>query len=131
MQQPATCVAVVCRRAACSYTCTVDGMQQMVDETGTYDRWREAVIESTYGQLSLAPDPVVVPTLYMPPTADGKNAFSYSEAPVGGYLQQLGYDMGQDFHTVLVRAVAVPPLLAERLAASSRYVKQLGRGMKT
>jgi hypothetical protein len=88
----------------------VDGIQQMVDETGSYDRWREAVIESTYGQLSLSPDPVVVPTLYMPPTADGKNAFSYSEAPVAGHLQQLGYDMGRDFHTVLVRGGATGPL---------------------
>ena len=90
---------------ACSYTCTPDGIDIMVKQTGTYDRWREAVIESTYGHLSLTPDPVILETLYMPSSTEGKNAFAYSEAPVAAHLKKLGYDLYRDFHTVLVSTV--------------------------
>lgn len=75
--------------------------------TGTMDRWAEAVIENSYGRVSLLPAPVVLPTLYMPKTvAAGLNAFTYSESPVAQHLQSLGYDMNRDFHTVLVSQVA-------------------------
>jgi hypothetical protein len=78
-------------------------VQQLVTHTGTYDRWAEAVIENSYGRLSLLSDPVVLPTLYMPQgAAAGQNAFAYSEAPVSGHVQAQGYDMSSDFHTVLV-----------------------------
>jgi hypothetical protein len=90
--------------ASCSFTCTPQGVQQLVTHTGTYDRWGEAVIENSYGRLSLVPDPLVLPTLYMPQgAAAGQNAFAYSEAPVSGHMQAQGYDMSSDFHTVLVR----------------------------
>lgn len=91
--------------ASCSFTCTPEGVQQLVTHTGTYDRWAEAVIENSYGRLSLLPDPVVLPTLYMPQgAAAGQNAFAYSETPVSGHVQAQGYDMSSDFHTVLVSA---------------------------
>lgn len=70
---------------------------------GTYDRWAEAIIENSYGTLSLLADPVVLPTLYMPKgSTSGQNAFAYSEAPVNDYLQSLGHDRDSDFHTILV-----------------------------
>ena len=89
--------------ASCSFTCTPEGVQQLVTHTGTFDRWAEAVIENSYGRLSLLPDPVVLPTLYLPkdPPA-GSNAFSYSSSLVQAHLQGLGYDLYRDFHTVLV-----------------------------
>jgi hypothetical protein len=91
--------------ASCSFTCTPEGVQQLVTHTGTYDRWAEAVIENSYGRLSLLSDPVVLPTLYMPQgAAAGQNAFVYSEAPVSGHVQAQGYDIASDFHTVLVSA---------------------------
>lgn len=71
--------------------------------TGTIDRWAEAVIEGSYGRLSLLPDPVVLPTLYLPrEVAPGSNAFSYTSSLVQGHMQSLGYDLYRDFHTVLV-----------------------------
>jgi hypothetical protein len=76
--------------------------------TGTTDRWAEAIIEGSYGRLSLLPDPVVLPTLYLPkdPPA-GSNAFSYSSSLVQAHLQGLGYDLYRDFHTVVVSAADV------------------------
>ncbi|KAF6266656.1 hypothetical protein COO60DRAFT_1623446 [Scenedesmus sp. NREL 46B-D3] len=89
--------------ASCSFTCTPEGVQQLVTHTGTYDRWAEAVIENSYGRLSLLSEPVVLPTLFMPQgAAAGQNAFAYSEAPVTGHMQAQGYDTSSDFHTVLV-----------------------------
>lgn len=80
-------------------------MQQLTDITGTVDRWAEAVIEGTYGRLSLLPDPVVLPALEMPRTvAPGLNAFSYSGSLVAQHLRRYGYELYRDFHTVLVRA---------------------------
>jgi hypothetical protein len=86
-------------------------VQQLVTHTGTYDRWAEAVIENSYGRLSLLSDPVVLPTLYMPQgAAAGQNAFAYSEAPVSGHMQAQGYDIASDFHTVLVSAACTSTL---------------------
>jgi len=71
--------------------------------TGTYDRWAEALIESSYGRLSLLSDPVVLPILDMPKGANpGQNAFTYSEAPIAGHLMSLGWRK-EDFHTIVVR----------------------------
>ncbi len=53
------CLPVAFRRRFCSYTCTPDGLAQMVTDTGVYDRWAEAVAEASYGALSLAPDPQI------------------------------------------------------------------------
>lgn len=92
-----------CRTASCSYTCTPEGVQQLVTQTGTFDRWAEAVIENTYGRVSFLSDPVILPPLYMPQKAAAADtAFSYSEAPIYDYMQGLGIDMQRDFHTVLV-----------------------------
>jgi len=46
-------------RSFCSYTCTKDGVQQLVTATGAYDRWAEALAEASYGALSLIQDPQV------------------------------------------------------------------------
>lgn len=87
----------------CSYTCTPDGVQQLATMTGTTDRWAEAIVEGSYGQLSLLPDPVVLPTLFLPQVVPpGSNPFHYSGHLVQSHLQSLGYDLYRDFHTVLV-----------------------------
>lgn len=87
----------------CSYTCTPDGVRELTTVTGTTDRWAEALIEGSYGRLSMLPDPVVLPTLYLPQTVPaGANAFSYSEGLVQSHLQDYGYDLFRDFHTVIV-----------------------------
>lgn len=71
------------------------------------DRWSEAVIENSYGRVSLLPQPVVLPTLYMPKeVAAGLNSFTYSESLVQQHLSSLGYDMYRDFHTILVSEAA-------------------------
>jgi hypothetical protein len=71
--------------------------------TGSTDRFAEAIIEGSYGRLSLLPDPVVLPTLYLPREVPaGGNAFSYSASLVQPHLQSLGYDLFRDFHTVIV-----------------------------
>jgi hypothetical protein len=89
----------------CSYTCTPYGLKQLTAVTGTTDRWAEAIIEGSYGRLSLLPDPVVLPTLYLPQEVpQGSNPFSYSAALVQPHLQSLGYDLYRDFHTVIVRS---------------------------
>lgn len=68
------------------------------------DRLAEAVIEQSYGRVSLLQQPVVLPVLDMPSTvAAGLNSFTYSESPVQQHLQSLGYDMYRDFHTLVVR----------------------------
>lgn len=91
------------RSGWCSYTCTPDGVRELASVTGIMDRWAEAVIENTYGRVSLLPEPVVLPTLYMPKSvAAGLNAFTYSASLVQQHLQSLGLDMNRDFHTVLV-----------------------------
>lgn len=80
--------AALCRgRTVCSYTCTPDGVRELTTMTGTTDRWAEAIIEGSYGRLSLLPDPVVLPTLYLPkePPA-GSNAFSYNSSLVQAHL---------------------------------------------
>jgi hypothetical protein len=99
-------MACCCRgKAGCSYTCTPDGVRQLTTVTGTTDRWAEAIIEASYGRLSMLADPVVLPTLYLPQTLQaGDNAFSYSGSLVQPYLQSLGYDLFRDFHTVIVSA---------------------------
>jgi hypothetical protein len=80
----------------------------MATLTGTMDRWAEAVIENTYGRVSLLPQPVVLPILYMPKeVAAGLNSFTYSESLVQQHLQDLGYDMYRDFHTVVVSSSLV------------------------
>lgn len=94
----------MCRgKMVCSYTCTPDGVRELTTMTGTTDRWAEAIIEGSYGRLSLLPDPVVLPTLYLPkdPPA-GSNAFSCSSSLVQQHLQGLCYDLYRDFHTVVV-----------------------------
>lgn len=61
------------------------------------------MIENTYGRVSLLPQPVVLPILYMPKdVAGGLNSFTYSEFLVQQHLQSLGYDMYRDFHTIVV-----------------------------
>lgn len=95
---------MLCRQATCSYTCTSEGIDQLVTRTGTFDRWSEAIVENSYGILSFLSDPVVLPVLYMPLKAQpGDTAFSYSEAPLQDYMKGIGVDMFKDFHTVLVR----------------------------
>jgi hypothetical protein len=75
----------------------------MATITGNMDRWAEAVIENTYGRVSLLPQPVILPILYMPKdVAAGLNSFTYSESLVQQHLQGLGYDMYRDFHTIVV-----------------------------
>lgn len=98
------CHARNCRSGSwCSYTCTPDGVHELATLTGTLDRWSEAVIENTYGRVSLLPEPVVLPTLYMPKiVGPGMNSFTYSASLVEQHLHQLGYDLYQDFHTLLV-----------------------------
>lgn len=71
--------------------------------TGTTDRLAEAIIEGSYGRLSLLPDPVVLPTQYLPQVVQGcNNAFCYSSSLVQSHLQNLGYDLYRDFHTLVV-----------------------------
>jgi hypothetical protein len=78
-------------------------VQELATLTGTMDRWSEAVVENSYGRVSLLSQPVVLPTLYMPrDVAPGLNSFTYSESLVQQHLQSLGYDMYRDFHTLLV-----------------------------
>jgi hypothetical protein len=78
-------------------------VQELATLTGTMDRWSEAVIENSYGRVSLLSQPVVLPILYMPrDVASGLNSFTYSESLVQQHLQSLGYDMYRDFHTLLV-----------------------------
>jgi hypothetical protein len=75
------------------------------------DRWAEAVIENSYGRVSLLPQPLVLPTLYMPSTvASGLNSFTYSESLVQSHLQSLGYDLYRDFHTLVVSSLLAHPL---------------------
>lgn len=91
----------------CSYTCTPDGLTSLTTVTGTTDRWAEAIIEGSYGRLSMLPDPLVLPTLYLPKEVQGcGNAFCYSSSLVQTHLQRLGYDLYRDFHTVIVSAQA-------------------------
>lgn len=100
-----TCGMRACCRGktVCSYTCTPDGVRELTTVTGTTERWAEAIIEASYGRLSMLADPVVLPTLYLPQTPQaGANAFSYSGSLVRPYLQSLGYDLFRHFHTVIV-----------------------------
>lgn len=61
------------------------------------------MIENTYGRVSLLPEPVVLPTLYMPrDVGAGMNSFTYSASLVEQHLQSLGYELYRDFHTILV-----------------------------
>lgn len=78
--------------------------------TGTMDRLAEAVIEASYGRLSLLPNPVVLPTLYLPKEVPpGSNPFHYSSHLVQPHLQSLGYDTYRDFHTIVVRTHLITP----------------------
>lgn len=88
-------------------------------QTGTFDRWAESVIENTYGRVSFLSDPVILPTLYMPEKASADDsAFSYSETPIYDYMQGLGHDMQQDFHTVAVRTLGIPQTVDEWVAVT-------------
>lgn len=118
-----------CRSGYCSYTCTPDGVQELVTTTGTMDRWAEAVIENSYGRVSLLPQPLVLPTLYMPSTvAPGLNSFTYSESLVQSHLRSLGYDLYRDFHTLVVSSPLAHPLCST-LVTSTHSITSLSAGV--
>jgi hypothetical protein len=89
------------------------------------------VIENSYGRVSLLPQPVVLPTLYMPKeVAAGLNSFTYSESLVQQHLRSLGYDMYRDFHTIVVsEAASTNPMLSCRTAAAAAHAPQAAQGM--
>ncbi len=109
----------------CSYTCTPDGVAALTTMTGTTDRLAEAIIEGSYGRLSLLPDPVVLPTQYLPQVVQGcNNPFCYSSSLVQSYLQSLGYDLYRDFHTLVV-SVRASCVLACRHILHKKYLVPL------
>ncbi len=91
----------------CSYGCTKEGLQQLVQLTGTYDRWAEALAEATYGQLSLNPEPMILDSLDVPKDTmnAGGSAFGYTDYPDHPYLKAQGIDESRDYHTIVVSAV--------------------------
>lgn len=72
------CPAIVCRTAVLLKPCPCIPCSS---RAGMFDRYNEALIQASYGALSLSADVAVLPEIYLPYEANVEDNFTYYEAP--------------------------------------------------
>jgi hypothetical protein len=78
--------------------------------TGFMDRLEEAVIDNSYGRVSLSWDVDVQPTLYIPYDYPADTPFAYHQNPTSEYLSKQGINPDTDYHSVIVSATQTLPV---------------------
>jgi hypothetical protein len=78
------------------------------------DRVMEAVVENSYGRVSLSWEIDVQPTLYIPYDYPADSAFAYHQNPTSDYLSKKGINVDTDYHTVIVSTHSAGQLLTAK-----------------
>jgi hypothetical protein len=75
----------------CAVSCSRAGTELLVAAAAMADQLGQALIEASYGQLSLAPHPLILPEVAIPREApEGTDDFAYYEAPARAALAAAG-----------------------------------------
>jgi hypothetical protein len=71
------------------------------------DRLTEAIIDNSYGAVSLSWDVDIAPTVYIPYDYPADSPFAYHQNPTTDYLSKNQINMATDYHTAIVSARCV------------------------
>ncbi|GIL45852.1 hypothetical protein Vafri_2986, partial [Volvox africanus] len=93
-------------RSYCTFACTPNGTRALQLLAGMTDRLAEAMVELSYGRLSLSWDVDVTDTLLLPQNTTF-DPFAYSDSPVGPFLTSAGVDRAA-YHSLVVLSPAPP-----------------------
>lgn len=67
--------------STCSAVCTKGGTELLMQQAGVFEQYAQALIASSYGQLSLSPAVTVLPEIYIPYDSSAPENFTYYQAP--------------------------------------------------
>lgn len=95
---------VVHRGRTCSYTCTADGVSSLIQNTGSYDRMAESLMEVSYGRASLDWNVTIAEDIIELPVDTKTNLFSYHDLPARKYVKDVLSieDLGEKYFETMV-----------------------------